>query len=276
MSRERQRLRKAYRLPANIGQRAENFVLLYITASPIGAFFAEHILRGRDGQPIAQSKENQQEIRRAMASMLVPARETRWIKEDQRQLNWISQRIGNYFPTDKLNIQKEIKGKNLIFAQIDICNIPIETKQQNLHWLKIQWENTLKEDKIFNRIKGNDEGIKIQFITDWANKNFPASMQGKSLKNTNDVIMLFDGKEFNKADKVKCLQSIMNRYNKQKSRKNNDDTKQCNISLSSESKMKLKSMTENDHSSQAELIERLIEKEWEFRQNISHTQPQST
>lgn len=265
MSRDRQRIRKAYGLAANIGQRAENFVRLYITASPMEAFFAENLIHARNGLPIEQSKENRQAIRQAMASMLVPARELRWITEDQRQLNWLSLRIKNHFQTSKLNIPEVIKGKYLIFARIDICNIPINMKLENLNWLKIQWENTLKEDKIFNRIKNNDEKNKCQLTTEWLNNNFPESLQGKKLENINDVIMHFDEKNFTKEIKKKCVQSIMNRYNKTQSRLNNANTKQCNISISSESKMKLEIMAENDKTSQADLINRLIEKEWNLR-----------
>jgi hypothetical protein len=77
-----------------------------------------------------------------------------WIKKNERQLKWLSTRIDDSFPSSNLPTIDDIHERDRIIAKIDICNITIREKQIKLDKLKQEWKEELRNDTIFDNIKG--------------------------------------------------------------------------------------------------------------------------
>jgi hypothetical protein len=265
MGRYDEYIKATWGLSANAGQRVINFISVYWSINPMQSFVAEERPPSRNGLPMPLPKEQQQQMRQLISSMLVPARELSWIKKDARQLNWIAFRINGLFPIKQFGTIEKIIGKDKIIAQIDACSLEKEIKIKNLKVMHDAWKNTQAEDKIMNRLKGNDEKLKCQLVMEWIKKKKPNLLPNKALNNANDVILHFDRIEFVEIDKKSCMNSIMGAYNKKVSRSKKQGEKQCCISLPLKTLDQLNRMVENEKSSQAELIKNLIEKEWVVR-----------
>lgn len=255
-------IKNNYKLSSRCGLREVLFVYLIHAGIKVpglpesrGGIIALHQMRSIE-------KETIEAIKNEIKCHFVDKLDLSWIKKNERQLKWLSIRIDDSFPSNNLPTIDDIHERDRIIAQIDICNIDIREKQIRLDKLRQEWKEELRNDTIFDSIKGEGERKKCEYISSWIKKNIPEEKFEGNLKNHHEVIIFFTQKKIRFSIRKKCITATRNWFNQKKSRDSNPDTIQFNVKISRTTKKHIEKICIEKKIDQASLIEELIQNEW--------------
>ena len=255
-------IKNNYKLSSRCGLREALFI--YLTHAnlkvpdlpePRGSILALHQIKSIE-------KETIEAIKNEIKCHFVDKLDLSWIRKNQRQLKWLSIRIDDSFPSNSLPTIDDIHERDRMIAKIDICDIAIREKQIRLDKLRQEWKEELRNDAIFDSIKGEDERKKCEYISSWIKKNIPEEKLEENLKNYREVIIFFTQKEIRYPIRKKCITATRNWFNQKKSRDSNPDTIQFNVKISRTTKQHIEKICIERKKDQASLIEELIQNEW--------------
>lgn len=191
---------------------------------------------------------------------LVELEELSWVQNNQRQLNWIRQKISlalNISPiSDNLNPDQILSGlspKALAILIIDLQNIERNEKVNLIRDLKDQWTRAslpIKEAKWFDK---GTEG-KIVCLNDIVSKE---NLIGRpTITNKEDIEILYDNLSIWKKDLQfqDIIRRTKTRYQKSTFNERNSEKKQCNIMLPKRLIDKLDKQAVKQGKSRSELV----------------------
>lgn len=260
-----QEIKRIYRLKGRISSRE---------VAVIRILWLDRLLGGMPQRDFSfgykpRTDEEREQVITGMKLYLVPSAAFSWIKaDDPRQLQLLSRLIDTHFPKQDHPRLEELDARAKLIAQIDTAEIALEEKLDLIAKLRAHYQYVKQEDKIFDRLKGTQQQTKCLYVTEWLAKNRKIRLP-TALVDYAEVIDAFDKNNMFRKDKIACMKAVCNRLaqKKYKESKIKSNLKQVNFHLPEETKLHLKQIAINKDMSQAQVIQSLIEDEWNRKWN---------
>lgn len=183
-----------------------------------------------------------------------------WIKDDERQHQWLITRFG-------FNVQNppaNLFGKALVIATIDVWNADLNTKASNIKAFENSWKQQKQQDRVFKWFQDKDEAQRCALAWDWLCKNKPPIFKTNPVSSYNELLMLSDRTPWSEVEKAHCLDTCRKRWNQQQYRENLKGKKQCNFVLSEKVIQQLDQWAETYDLKRPQILEVLIKMEAEM------------
>lgn len=258
-------IKRIYRLRGRISSREVTFIRVLWLDRPFGGMPHQDFSFGYK----PRTDEEREQVITGMKWYLVPSAALSWIKaNDTRQLHLLSRLIDTHFPKQDNPLLQELDIRAKLIAQIDTAEIQLEEKLDLIAKLRAHYQYIKQEDKIFDRLKGKQQQTKCLYVTEWLAKNRKIRLPTALLDHA-EVIDAFDKNNMSRKDKIACMEAVCNRLaqKKYKESKIKSNLKQVNFYLPEETKSHLKQIAINKDMSQAQVIQSLIEDEWNRKRN---------
>ncbi|MCL6691303.1 hypothetical protein M8R19_21620 [Pseudomonas sp. R3.Fl] len=196
-------------------------------------------------------------------NQLLPDVELKWITEEKRQLEWINTKILEKTNISHLKLPRELSGRTLTIALIDLMDIGVTAKKILLEEIKGKWSEQKANDKLFSWFKDDKE--KCELAWEWIRRNEPSRYLPKEkFEDLEDLLMFFDRTKFRREQCLYYIEKIKKSHSQAKYKSRLKDKKQYNFILHNKTIESLDRIANAYEISRARAIEILVEME-EFK-----------
>jgi len=200
---------------------------------------------------------------------LVPNQYLQWIDGQERQFLWLLNRIEAITdlrpPHGLPRGLVHLTGKNLLTAMLDLWDIDIARKVDEIDHLRVDWLEHRAQDRDFEWFEDRKDGTKrCRCAWEWLEKNDKSIFRGRlAIGNYNELLIYFDKAAHGRNERKVIVQKIKNRWNRKQFDERAADKKQCNVMLSKKVILQLDQLTEKHGLKRAQILELLITAEAE-------------
>ncbi|WP_234744702.1 hypothetical protein [Burkholderia sp. WTPI3] len=187
-------------------------------------------------------------------------RELAWIGNDQRQINWLSHQINDYYGPLSLDLPAQTDPRDSFFLHIDFWNESIDHKIKYISKLKNDWVQLQTEDKYFSWFKKDrKEKLRCSVAWDWYQTEHPGILyDAPRFKNIDEIFLFLDISKFRLDEKRYHLEQIKKELKRRESLDRLKDKAQTNFALSKDVRRQLDNLVEEQRQTMVAVIERLI------------------
>jgi len=208
---------------------------------------------------------------------LIPDESLNWIIDDERQYRWLLSKIEEFterkFPRGLVHLV----GRPHIIAMLDIWNVRIEWKAQQVADLYISWRKHIAKDSQFSWFTDKKESAKrCMCAWDWIEKQYSGQYltpfsRTIPISNYQDLLIFFDRANFRSHEQKVIIQGIKNLWSRRQFDERNSNKRQINVMISHVAINLLDELGEMHEMKRAQVIEKLIRMETE--NNLYLTDP---
>lgn len=213
--------------------------------------------------------ENLKDIASEKDRFLVPDDYLKWIEGDERQHQWLLRRVEELTklrPTRGLpSGLVRLNGRNHLIAILDIWDVDIAKKADEIERLRNRWLRHKAGDSAFEWFEDKKDGLKrCKCAWEWLEKNRPSIFKRPlPISNYKELLMYFDEAEVGPQELKAILQQIRNRWTRKQFDERAADKKQVNVMLSRTVIELLDTLAKKHDLKRAQVVERLITTESE-------------
>lgn len=200
----------------------------------------------------------------AQGESLLPAEVLEWISTNKRQLAWIATYLRQNYRCQIEKSPAQLQGRDLIIAMIDIWDISLETKLEDVGRMEQDWKRHCEADNIFKWFNHKDAVNRCEVAWEWLKEKKRGFYRSQSeTPNFENLLMFYDESGCSDSEKKLDVMAIKQRYAQRKYREKHNGKKQCNLLLSAKGIHALDQLAEKYAVSKSQLIESLIKAEVE-------------
>lgn len=203
---------------------------------------------------------------------LLPNIALRWITDDKMQHDWINNQIlDRKWRTNRLipktgdnsvAAPKDLIGRDLLIAMIDIWSITPFEKHNEINKIKKLWIQNKQKSHIYDWFTGTDETQKLILAWDLTRKKHPSVTETiLPFTSHQDLLVFFDNADLHEAEKTLLIDSIKKRWSQNQYRENMIGKKQCNFILSERTIARLDKLADTFDLRRVEVLDILLRME---------------
>lgn len=193
----------------------------------------------------------------------------KWIDRSERQYRWLLGRVE--YITDlrpRRGVPEglvHLTGRDHLIALLDLWEIDIAKKAENIERLRKEWLGHKANDSDFEWFEDKKEGAKrCQCAWEWLERNHKSiPVEQLPISKYTELLLYFDKAKLSRTERKLTIQEIRKRWSRKQFGERNDDKKQVNVWLSKDVIDLLDGLTEKHNLKRAEMLERLIKMESE-------------
>lgn len=200
---------------------------------------------------------------------MLPNDYLKWIDGGERQYQWLLSRIEDITGLRPLQGLPEglvhLTGRNHLIALLDLWDIDIAKKADNIGRLRKEWLGHKASDSDFEWFDDKKDGAKrCQCAWEWLEKNHKSIPDEQlPISNYTALLLYFDKAKLSRTEQKLTIQEIKKRWSRKQFGERNDDKKQVNVWLSKPVIDLLDELAEKRNLKRAEVLEHLIKMESE-------------
>lgn len=198
---------------------------------------------------------------------LIPDDCLTWVAGDDRQYQWL---IGRVKGVTALNLPRglvHLRGRNRLIAMLDIWDVEIAKKADEIEYLRKQWLKHRAKDGDFEWFEDKKDGSqRCKCAWEWLQKNrLPPLPQRTPISNYQELLIFFDQADYGPTDQKAIIREIKQRW----SRKQHGERtvaagkKQVNVELSKSAISLLDELAKKHELKRPQVLELLITMESE-------------
>ncbi|QLF94877.1 hypothetical protein HW090_17480 [Pseudomonas sp. ABC1] len=194
---------------------------------------------------------------------LLPNEKLEWIKEDERQYQWLLRKIrqmtGLRLPIDLVHLI----GRDHLIAMIDLWEIDIGKKAFEVELLRDSWLRHKAKDSELDWFADKKDGEKrCACAWEWLQKKYLALFSRQpSISNHQELLMFFDHEDIGRNERTAMIREIKKRWDRKQFNERTPDKKQVNVILSKTVIAQLDALAEKHGLKRAQVIENLVRME---------------
>lgn len=193
---------------------------------------------------------------------LLPIEKLSWIKDDERQINWLLSYVVRKFNVNFYPNPPTLIGKDLLLAKIDIYDLDLAYKSVAIEKMRIDWNEYLKSDINFKWFKEKEEATRCEFAWDWLVEHKARETYGYNpIASYVELLSFYDHIDVNEAQKKLDVTSIKRKWSQQKYRAGLKGKSQYNFVLAEQVIADLDKLANRYEASRPQVIEALIKME---------------
>ena len=218
---------------------------------------------------LRRKTENLKDIATQKDRFLVPHDYLKWIEGDERQHRWLLRRIEELTelrPTQGLpSGLVRLNGRNHLIAILDLWDVDIAKKADEIERLHNRWLRHKAGDKAFEWFEDKKDGLKrCKCAWEWLEKHHVSIFKSQSpINNYKELLMYFDEAELGRNEMKAIIQTIKKRWNRKQFDERTADKKQVNVMLSKTAIELLDTLAKKHELKRAQVLELLITMESE-------------
>ncbi len=252
---------------ARVNSRRETVLWLYLVSLGVPLNpdeFGELVMRDRMAEFLNRRSDLVAGIPSILSRTMLRDEHLTWIKDDERQHQWLITRFQQTFSFNAPNPPANLFGKALVIAMIDIWNTDLNTKASSIKNFENDWKQQKQQDRVFKWFQDKDEAQRCALAWDWLRKNKPPTFGTTPISSYNELLMLSDRTQWSEVEKAHCVETCRKRWNQQQYRENLKGKKQCNFVLSEKVIQQLDQLAEIYDLKRPQILEVLIKMEVEM------------
>jgi hypothetical protein len=197
---------------------------------------------------------------------MVPEDILKWIGGNERQYLWLLSRIEDITDKKRLTGPKQLvhlTGRNHILALLDIWEIDIAEKADEIERLHEEWLRQKASDREFVWFEDKKEGVqRCQCAWEWLEKNHsPLSRRQLPISNHQELLIFFDKENLAPYMQKTIIQQIRRKWSRKQFDERTADKKQVNVMLSNSVIKQLDQLAKKHELKRAQVLELLISME---------------
>ncbi|VVP01669.1 hypothetical protein PS838_02855 [Pseudomonas fluorescens] len=209
-------------------------------------------------------------IKQREIELFLPEKHISWIKEENRQVEWLRSKIQNDIMQPS---EPGLTGKNLLIASIDLWNININEKGHFLGELERQWNEHSNGDKQYKWF--SDDAQKCIYAGNLIKKYFPMTdffttyfSDCLPIQCYEDLLIFFDNCKLHSDEKNAFIEKVKRNWPGKQYRNNMVGKKQYNFILSDQAIARLDKLSDTYELSRAKILDILLKMESEQNRYI--------
>jgi len=222
---------------------------------------------------IARSLRRKADVRRRLSQeedrFMVQDEHLKWIDGSERQHQWLLSRIEDI--TDFGPLQGfsrglvHLIGRNHLIAMLDLWNVDIADKAEEIERLRQKWLRHKAGDSAFVWFEDKKAGARrCECAWEWLTRNHqPISRRQLPISNYQELLIYFDRAKLERNEQKAIIQRIKQRWSRQQFDERTADKKQVNVMLSRNVITLLDELVKKHNLKRAQVIELLITMEFE-------------
>ena len=222
---------------------------------------------------IARSLRGKADVRRRLSQeeerFMVQDEHLKWIDGGERQYQWLLNRIEGI--TDFGPLQgftrglAHLIGRNQLIAMLDLWNVDIAYKAEEIERLRQKWLRHKANDSAFAWFEDKKVGARrCECAWEWLERNHqPISRRQLPISNLQELLIYFDRAKLERNEQKAIIQRIKQRWSRQQFDERTSDKKQLNVKLSKTVITLLDELVKKHDLKRAKVIELLITMEFE-------------
>lgn len=207
------------------------------------------------------------EISREKDRFLVPDDCLKWVAGDERQYQWLIGRVKSVTASNLPRGLVHLRGRNRLIAMLDIWDVEIAKKADEIEYLRKQWLRHRAKDGDFEWFEDKKDGSqRCKCAWEWLQKNrLPHLSQHPPISNYQELLIFFDQADYGPTDQKAIIKEIKQRW----SRKQHGERtvaagkKQVNVELSKSVISLLDELAKKHELKRPQVLELLIKMESE-------------
>lgn len=218
---------------------------------------------------LRRKTENLKDIASQKDRFLVPHDYLKWIEGDERQHRWLLRRIEELTelrPTQGLpSGLVRLNGRNHLIAILDLWNVDIAKKADEIERLHNRWLRHKAGDRAFEWFEDKKDGLKrCKCAWEWLEKYHVSIFKSQlPINNYKELLLYFDEAELGRNEMKAIIQTIKKRWNRKQFDERTADKKQVNVMLSKTAIELLDTLAKKHELKRAQVLELLITMESE-------------
>ena len=218
---------------------------------------------------LKRKTENLKDIASQKDRFLVPHDYLKWIEGDERQHRWLLRRIEELTelrPTQGLpSGLVRLNGRNHLIAILDLWNVDIAKKADEIERLHNRWLRHKAGDRAFEWFEDKKDGLKrCKCAWEWLEKYHVSIFKSQlPINNYKELLLYFDEAELGRNEMKAIIQTSKKRWNRKQFDERTADKKQVNVMLSKTAIELLDTLAKKHELKRAQVLELLITKESE-------------
>lgn len=249
-------------------KRFDNWLWFYLDSC--GARFNSDYFHGPNMRAImadyiAGRQEIVDDIKHYSSLDLLPIEMFEWIKEDERQCQWLVSLLKKE-PDNWLGRPPiRLRNRDLVIAMIDTQRVDLSRKQSTVDRMKDSWSQHIENDGVLLWFKGKEEELKCELAWKWitAGNGGRYTRYSEQIRSHQELLMCFDRMEFSDDKKLLCLNSVKKSWSQRRYRKNLTGKKQYNFILSDPAIKRLDGLAKKYELKRTQVLEILLKMESE-------------
>ncbi|MDF3931922.1 hypothetical protein [Pseudomonas citronellolis] len=202
-------------------------------------------------------------IRRDIYTAIIPEENFSWMKEEKRQILWLTPRIEDLTQTDSRRFARgsvNLFGREKLIAIIDFWEHPLPRKVELVERLHSEWRRHESHDTDYRWFSDSKEGLQRCICAgEWFEKESKQRLiKPEPIRNYEELLIHFDNDNYERPYRKEIIKKIQASWNKRKFEERNPDKQQLNVRISKKAKDLLNELSGNDKKSQSKIIEKLI------------------
>lgn len=193
------------------------------------------------------------------SSQLVSEKELSWIRDDRRQVEWITRELQRILNHNPFVLRFELTGRDLLVAILDISPKDTTEKTIILKNLEQDWLRHKANDRRYAWFENDDQ--KCQLAYDWLAKNASFFMHRTPFEKYEDILIFFDQANYPMEKEELYITKIKKVWNQRKYRTSLKGKAQYNFILSNKTANLLDEISTQYEISRARVLEILVEME---------------
>lgn len=198
-----------------------------------------------------------------MDRYLLPDEQLKWITDNSRQIQWLTGRVDKL--TDRILPRglPHLQGRDRLVAAIDIWQVDLEVKQQDVDRLHHQWRRHKALDSQLEWFADQKEGTKRCLCAwEWLQKNYLTQYSRQiPISDHQELLMFFDQEDMGSNERAAIIERIRRLWSKKQFNERSTDKKQVNVMLSKAVIAQLDALAEKHGLKRAQVIESLVRME---------------
>ncbi len=217
---------------------------------------------------IARSLRRKADVRRRLSQeedrFMVQDEHLKWIDGSERQHQWLLSRIEDitdFGPLQGLSRGLvHLIGRNHLIAMLDLWNVDIADKAEEIERLRQKWLRHKAGDSAFAWFEDKKVGSqRCECAWAWLEKNHqPISRRQLPISNHQELLIYFDRAKLERNEQKAIIQRIKQRWSRQQFDERTADKKQVNVMLSRNVITLLDELVKKHDLKRAQVIELLI------------------
>ncbi|CAI8852368.1 hypothetical protein [Pseudomonas zeae] len=217
---------------------------------------------------IAHCLKRKNDVRRRLSQekdrFMVPDDQLKWIDGGERQHQWLLSRVETLTAPGPLRGLPRglvhLIGRNRLIAMLDLWNVDIADKAEEIERLRQKWLRHKAGDSAFVWFEDKKAGARrCECAWEWLTRNHQAiSRRQLPISNYQELLIYFDRAKLERNELKAIIQRIKQRWSRQQFDERTADKKQVNVMLSTNVITLLDELAKKHDLKRAQMIELLI------------------
>lgn len=210
---------------------------------------------------------SQTHISRERDRFLLPDKTLEWIGQDERQYRWVLREIEHLTDRPLSRRLVHLIGRDRLIAMIDLWDIDLAEKSQEVERLHQDWLRHKAKDSEFEWFADKKDGEKRCVCAwEWLEKNYespPFRLRQTPISNHQELLIFFDYEDIGRTERAAMIREIKRRWSRKQFDERTADKKQVNVLLSKTVITQLDKLAKAHDLKRAQIIENLVRMEAE-------------